>query len=146
MNTVKIKKTNNKAKLPEYMTSGAAAMDMYACLEENVVICPGERFLVSTGIAIGLQKDMVAILCARSGLAIKQGLTLSNGIGVIDSDYTGEIKVGVINLGSDEVIIQDGMRIAQLMIMPVIRANLCEVAELDKTERGDGGFGSTGKM
>lgn len=144
MNELKIKLLDEKAGIPRYMTDGAAAMDLCARLDSPVVLAPGERALIPTGIAIGLQKGTVALIFARSGLAVKQGLCLSNGVGVIDSDYTGEIKVGLINLGGAAVEITDNMRVAQMMVSRFERVELCPVQELEKTERGDGGFGSTG--
>ena len=112
---------------------------------EDIILPPLGRALVPTGIAIEIPgPEYGAFLYARSGLAIKKGITLANCVGVIDSDYTGEIKVGLINLSNDEYVVQNGERIAQLVIMPVNQANLVVVDELDKTERGAGGFGSTG--
>ncbi len=133
------------AKLPTRATSGSAASDLYALLEEPITLAPGERRAVPTGIAIALQdSSCVALVCARSGLALKRGLGLANGIGVIDSDYRGEIFVALINNSDTEQIIENGERIAQLMIMPVILPTYNEVLSLDETERGEGGFGSTG--
>ena len=143
-NILKIKKLSPDAKLPEYMTPGAAAMDIYACLNEAVTVMPGERALIPTGIAIALEAGYVALIFARSGLAVKQGLALANSVGVIDSDYRGEIGVGVINLGDKPVTIENSMRIAQMMVTPYTRVSLCECDTLEATERGEGGFGSTG--
>lgn len=143
---VKIKLTRGM-NAPEYATDGSAALDLRAAIDEGctVNIAPGERALIPTGIHISPEtKNVVAIVAARSGLAIKKGISLSNGIGVIDSDYRGEICVGLINHGSETFTVERGDRIAQLMFMPVVLANFTVCTELDDTERGAGGFGSTG--
>lgn len=132
---------------PKYETSGSAALDLCAALDdgENVVIHPGERKMIPTGIAISPEtSDVVAIIAARSGLGIKKGICLANGIGVIDSDYRGEISVGLYNTSTEDFTVCRGDRIAQMMFMPVLTANLITADELDETERGEGGFGSTG--
>ena len=126
------------------MTEGAAAMDVYACIESDIVINPRERVLVPTGFAVGVPSGYAAILCARSGLAYKNGIALANGIGVIDSDYTGEVKAALINNSDVPFTVEKGMRIAQMMIVPVAVCTLTQVDELEKTQRGAGGFGSTG--
>ena len=141
---VKIKKLNENCILPQYMTEGAAAMDVYACIEEEIVINPRQRVLVPTGFAIGVPSGYAAVLCARSGLAYKNGIGLANGIGVIDSDYRGEVKAALINNSDVPFTVEKGMRIAQLMIMPVAVCTLTQVDELEQTVRGEGGFGSTG--
>lgn len=131
---------------PFYASAGAAAMDLCACVDEAVTIAPRELTAVPTGIAIGLPSaDFVALVFARSGLGIKHGIALSNGVGVIDSDYRGEIKVGLTNLSDAPYTIQPGERVAQLAVVPVVQANLQVVDELDETARGAGGLGSTGK-
>ena len=143
---VKIKMTRNMP-APEYATDGSAAMDLRAALDEGetVILEPGERALIPTGVHISPERrDVVAIVAARSGLGIKHGISLSNGIGVIDSDYRGEIGVGLINNGDKSFKIERGDRIAQLMFMPVCRASFALCDSLDETERGAGGFGSTG--
>ena len=140
-----VKRTNPYAILPRYATAGAAGMDLTACLDEPLTLSPGQRALVPTGIAIALPPQHVGLIFARSGLAVKQGLTLSNGVGVIDCDYRGEVQVGLIHLGSEPYTIQPGERIAQLAVMPVVQVQPVEVEELNGTERGVGGFGSTGK-
>ena len=143
---LKIKKLNENAIIPKAATGGSAGMDLYACLENDITIKPGERTLVSTGIAIALpDNSYVAYIYARSGLAIKNGITLSNCVGVVDSDYRGEVKVGLINLSDSDYTVSNGDRIAQMVIAPVIIPQIEEVEELDETERADGGFGSTGK-
>lgn len=133
--------------MPKYATSGSAALDLCAALEEGerVVLAPGERKLIPTGISLEPESnDVVAIIAARSGLGTKKGICLSNGIGVIDSDYRGEVCVGLFNTGKEVFVIERGDRIAQMMFLPVFAVNLIESAELDTTERGAGGFGSTG--
>lgn len=131
--------------LPAYASDGAAAIDLRAVLDEPLTIAPGRRELVPTGVAIALPgPDYVALVFARSGLAVKNGLTLSNAVGVVDSDYRGEIKVGLINLSDEAYTIAPGDRIAQLAVMPVCMASLSFVNDLDETARGAGGFGSTG--
>ena len=131
---------------PFYASAGAAAMDLHACVDEAVVIPAGQRRVIPTGLAIGLPSaDYVALVFARSGLGIKHGIAPANCVGVIDSDYRGEVMVGLQNSGDTDYTVQPGDRIAQLMITPVIQAAVCMVEELDDTARGAGGFGSTGK-
>ena len=143
---LKIKKLNENAVIPKTATGGSAGMDLYACLDSDVTLAPGQRALIPTGIAIALESNAyVAYIYARSGLAIKSGITLSNCVGVVDSDYRGEVKVGLINLSDSEYTVKNGDRIAQMVIAPVIMADIEEVAELDETERAAGGFGSTGR-
>lgn len=132
--------------LPRFATGGAACMDLCACIESPLTLAVGQRSLVPTGIAIALPSaDYVALVFARSGLGIKKGVCLSNGVGVIDSDYRGEIGVGLVNLGDEPYTVQPGDRIAQLMVVPVVQPTLTVVDELDETDRGAGGFGSTGR-
>lgn len=143
---LKIRRLNPYAVLPAYQTEGSAAMDLRACLDAPVTLGAGERKLIPTGLAIELPNaEYVAILCARSGLAFKSGIALANGIGVIDSDYRGEIGVALLNQSGADYTVRPGDRIAQLMILPVAIAKITEVAALGETERGAGGFGSTGK-
>ena len=131
---------------PFYATPGSAAMDLCACVDEPVEIAPRALVSIPTGIAIALPSPAyVALVFARSGLGIKHGIALSNGVGVIDSDYRGEIRVGLTNLSDVPYTVQPGDRIAQLMVTPVVRPALVQVEELDETQRGTGGFGSTGK-
>ena len=131
---------------PFYATPGSAAMDLCACVDEPVEIAPRALVSIPTGIAIALPSPAyVALVFARSGLGIKHGVCLSNGVGVIDSDYRGEIRVGLTNLSDVPYTVQPGDRIAQLMVTPVVRPALVQVEELDETQRGTGGFGSTGK-
>lgn len=139
-------KIGNEIPYPYYATPGAAAMDLCACLDAPVEIAPRALVTIPTGIAIALPSaEYVALVFARSGLGIKHGVTLSNGVGVIDSDYRGEIRVGLTNLSDTTYIIQPGDRIAQLAMMPVARPTLQFTDELDTTSRGTGGLGSTGK-
>lgn len=143
---VKIKLTRGMS-APEYATDGSAAVDLRAAIEENevVTIQPGERALIPTGLSISPEsKDVVAVIAGRSGLGVKKGVSLSNGIGVIDSDYRGEIQVGLINRGHEPFEVRRGDRIAQMMFLPVFAASFLAVDELDETERGAGGFGHTG--
>ena len=131
--------------LPYYATPGSAAMDLHACLEEAVTIPARGRTVIPTGIAIALPSpDYVALVFARSGLGIKHGVAPSNCVGVIDSDYRGEVMVGLQNSGDSDFTIQPGDRIAQLMVVPVVQAQIRMVDQLDETQRGAGGFGSTG--
>ena len=124
---------------------GSAAVDLRAALDAPVEIAPGGRAMIPTGVAIAPEtRDVVAIVAARSGLAVKKGICLSNGIGVIDADYRGEICVGLLNTSAEAFTVTPGDRIAQLMFLPVLAANFLPVEELDETARGAGGFGSTG--
>ena len=121
-------------------------MDLCACIDEDVTIAAGARAIIPTGLAIALPSaDFVALICARSGLASKFGITMANGVGVIDSDYRGELRVALLNSSDSDYTIHDGDRIAQLMVLPVVQPQLQFVEELDETERGCGGFGSTGR-
>lgn len=130
---------------PFYASPGAAAMDLCACIDAPVDIPPRALATIPTGIAVALPSpEYVALVFARSGLGIKHGITLSNGVGVIDSDYRGEIKVGLTNLSDVPYTVQPGDRIAQLAVMPVVQAQPVRCAELDHTARGTGGLGSTG--
>ena len=131
---------------PFYATPGSAAMDLHACLDQPITLLPGGRTVIPTGIAIALPSaDYVALVFARSGLGIKQGVCLSNGVGVIDSDYRGEIGVGLVNLGGEAYTVQPADRIAQLMVTPVVQPTVVPADTLDETYRGTGGFGSTGR-
>ena len=131
--------------LPRYMTPHAAGMDLYAAVTEDRVLAPGERALVPSGIAIALPEGFEAQIRPRSGLAIKNGLTLLNAPGTIDADYRGEIKIIMANLGQDHFTIRRGERIAQMVVAPVIKAELRAVDDLPETERNSGGFGHTGR-
>jgi dUTP pyrophosphatase len=130
--------------LPSYQSAQAAGLDLLAAVEAPMTLKPGERTLVPTGIAIALPDGYEAQVRPRSGLAVKEGVTVLNSPGTIDADYRGEIKVALINLGEKPVEVARGMRIAQMVIAPVSRAQLDEVTSLAETPRGAGGFGSTG--
>ena len=139
-------KIGTEIPLPKFATAGAACMDLCACIDAPVTLEAGARALIPTGIAIALPSaDYVALVFARSGLGIKQGVCLSNGVGVIDSDYRGEIGVGLVNLGQSAYTVQPGDRIDQLMVTPVVQPPRVQVSALDDTDRGAGGFGSTGR-
>lgn len=143
---LKIKKVRENATIPVRATDGSAGMDLHAWLEQPLTVAPGERVRIPTGIAIGLPSaDTVALIFARSGLAVKHGLTLSNCVGVIDSDYTGEIQVGLINQSDTAYTVQPNERIAQMVVMPVLLPTIVETDTLEETARGAGGFGSTGR-
>ena len=146
MKELKMKKLRPDAVLPTRGSAGAAGLDLYACLEAPVTLQPGALERIPTGIAIALPgPDNVGLIFGRSGLGVKHGITLSNSVGVIDSDYRGELQVGLCNVGSEPYTIQPGERFAQLVVMPVFTPIPVEVQELDGTDRGEGGFGSTGR-
>ncbi|MGE5450177.1 MAG: dUTP diphosphatase [Methanomassiliicoccales archaeon] len=130
--------------LPEYMSSGASGMDLRACISEPLVIPPGKRNLIPTGLCVAIPWGYEGQVRPRSGLANREGVTVLNTPGTIDADYRGEIKVVVINLGEDNYLVNRGDRIAQLVICPVVMAELQLVDELPTSERGAGGFGHTG--
>jgi len=145
MNTVEIKCTASKgSRLPEYKTSGASGADVYACLDSPVTIQPGEVKLIPTGLCCAIPEGYEIQVRPRSGLAAKNGITCLNTPGTIDSDYRGEIKVILINLGKENFTVNNGDRIAQFVVAPVVAGKFCAVNSLDETQRGDGGFGSTG--
>ena len=132
--------------LPAFATAGSAGADLRANLDQPMTIEPMGRAMIPTGLAMQLpDAGYGAFVFARSGLAVKHGLALSNGVGVIDSDYRGEIKVGLVNLSQEAYTIQPGERIAQLVVMPVVSFAAVEAEELEDTARGAGGFGSTGR-
>lgn len=141
-----IKKIRDNAIIPSRGTEGSSGLDLYAASVETITIKPGQLVKIPTGIAIDLQdKNLVSLIFARSGLGVKHGITLSNGVGVVDSDYRGEIFVGLCNVGNTTYEVQPGDRIAQMIIMPVPSFDLVEKEKLSETKRGVGGFGSTGK-
>ena len=142
----KVRRLRESAKLPFRATEGSAGMDLYVCIDSPVTLGAGEKAVIPTGIAIELPSaELAAFVFARSGLAIKHGIGLLNGVGVIDSDYRGEICVGVVNQLAEPYTIAPDERIAQLVIMPVSLITPVEAQSLDDTARGGGGFGSTGK-
>ena len=141
---IKVKIISDSGIYPEYETEGSAGMDIRAYIDEPVIIKPGERKLIPTGLRIQLPAGYEAQIRARSGLAINNGITLINAIGTIDSDYRGEIKVGLVNLSDEDHVIENGDRIAQMVISEYKRAVLEPAEDLEETERGSGGFGHTG--
>lgn len=145
MEAICVKKLKPKAILPTYGSQEAAGADLYACLDEKIVIQPGESVFVPTGLAMELPKGYAGLIYARSGLACKRDLAPANKVGVIDSDYRGEFIVVLHNHGSKPQEIDHGERIAQLVITPVFTPGFVEVTELTNTIRSAGGFGSTGK-
>lgn len=139
-------KIGREIPLPQFATPGSAAMDLRACLDGPVTLQARARAVIPTGLAMALPSaDYVALVFARSGLGIKKGVCLSNGVGVIDSDYRGEIAVGLVNLSGEDYTVQPGDRIAQLMVVPVVQPTVTLADELDETDRGSGGLGSTGR-
>lgn len=143
---LKIKKLHPAAILPTYGSAGAAGADLYALPEgDPIVINPGETVFIHTGLSMAIPEGYVGLNFARSGLAAKRGLAPANKVGVIDSDYRGELMVALHNHGDTPRTVEPGDRVAQFLIMPVITADFCEVDELDETDRGTGGFGSTGR-
>lgn len=140
-----IKKLNKAVKIPEYKTNGSSGLDLVAFLEKDLIVKSNETALVPTGLSIAVDENLEIQIRPRSGLAIKKNITVLNTPGTIDSDYRGEIKVILINLGKDNFVIKNGDRIAQMIICPVIKAEFEIVEELPSTPRGLGGFGSTGE-
>ncbi len=139
-------KIGNSIPAPHYASEGAAGMDLAACIDETITIPAGKHHIIPTGIAIELPSNQcVALVYVRSSLGFKKGVTLSNSVGVIDSDYRGEIKVSLANLSDKDFVVEPGDRIAQLVITPVCIPAIKVVDELSDTDRGEGGFGSTGK-
>ena len=146
MEKVAVKKLREGAILPTFGSPEAAGADLYACLEQDVTIAPGETVFVPTGLAMELPRGYAGLIYARSGLACKRGLAPANKVGVVDSDYRGEFIVALHNHGTQPQTISTGERIAQLMIAPVVLARFLPSEELGSTDRGEGGFGSTGRL
>lgn len=144
-NVLRMKKFREGAVLPQRQTEGAAGYDLCACLEEPVTLQPGEGYPFPTGLAAEIPQGYAGMVFCRSGLGVKHGISLPNCVGVIDSDYRGELVVPLRNFGDGTYTIQPGERIAQLVIMPVLLPEIVEVEELSQTQRGQGGFGSTGR-
>ena len=144
-NAISVKKLHPSAKLPVYGSAEAAGADLHACLEEALTVMPGESAWIPTGIALEVPKGCAGLVYARSGMAAKRGLAPANKVGVIDSDYRGEIKVVLLNHSQQPQVIEPGERIAQFVITPVLTPEYVLVDELSDTVRGIGGFGSTGK-
>jgi len=130
--------------VPRHQTAGSAGLDLQACIDEPVGIGPGEIKIIPSGIAVQLPEGYAGFLFARSGLGIKRGITMANSVGVIDCDYRGEIRMGLINLSCETYVVNPGDRVAQLVIMPVARVEFVPGC-IDDTDRGSGGFGSTGR-
>lgn len=145
MNPVRVKKLHPNAKLPTYGSPEAAGADLYACLEEAVTIQPGEVYWVPTGIALEVPKGCAGLVYARSSMGAKRGLAPANKVGVVDSDYRGEIKVVLLNHSNQPQTLEPGERVAQFVITPVLTPAYEEAEDLSDTSRGIGGFGSTGK-
>lgn len=145
MGEIAVKRLRDGAILPTYGSAGAAGADLYACLETDVIIPAGETAFIPTGIAMEVPAGCAGLIYARSGLACKQGLAPANKVGVIDSDYRGEILVALHNHGKESRTIQNGERLAQMLITPVLTPAYVEVGTLSDTTRSAGGFGSTGK-
>ncbi len=141
--TVKYK-SDSGAKKPTYKTEGASGADLHAYVDRDVILKVGEIALIRTGVYLEIPMGFEGQIRPRSGLAVKHGVTVINAPGTIDSDYRGELKVGLINLGREDFIIRNGDRIAQIVFSPVIKANFLAVEEISDSKRGDGGFGSTG--
>ena len=142
---VLFKRLNQKAKLPSYKTSGSSGMDLMACVDEPVTIKPNESKLIPIGIAIAIPEDTEVQIRPRSGLAAKSSISVLNTPGTIDSDYRGELKIILFNHGKDEFTVNDEDRVAQMVLMPILKVEIEETNELPETIRGSGGFGSTGK-
>lgn len=142
--TINIKKLNEKAIVPTYGSYYAAGADLYANIDESILIKPQETVFINTGLSFEIPEGLVGLVFARSGLSCKQGLAPANKVGVIDSDYRGELKVALYNQSMEEKIVNPNDRIAQITFMPYIKANFKVMDELNNTERGTGGFGSTG--
>ena len=145
MDPIKVKKLKENAVLPTYGSCEAAGADLYACLDADITIAPGQTYFVPTGLAMELPKGTAGLIFARSGLACKRGLAPANKVGVIDSDYRGEFIVALHNHSNKPEVVCSGERIAQLAIVPVYTPGFVEAVSLDETERAAGGFGSTGK-
>lgn len=141
---VKIKKLNPAATIPTYGTEFAAGADLYACTDESITINPGETQFIHTGLAMEIPEGLVGLIYARSGMACKKGVAPANKVGVIDSDYRGEIIVALYNHSETPLVINNGERVAQMVYAPYYHAQFTEVSELEDSVRGEGGFGSTG--
>lgn len=141
---VSVKLLDSRARLPAYGSPDAAGADLYVVADGPVTIAPGETVMLHTGLAFAIPKGYVGLVCARSGMACKRGLAPANKVGVVDADYRGEVLVFLHNHGSVPQVVEDGDRVAQLVIVPYLTAEFTQADELDGTERGSGGFGSTG--
>jgi len=144
MTKILIKRLSKEVSLPKYETSGSSGMDLAANIDSNINIDPGKTAIIPTGLALSIPQGFEVQIRPRSGLAAKQKISVLNTPGTIDADYRGEIKVILINLGKETFKVEKGLRIAQMVVCPVVQAQLKEVDDLSETERGKGGFGSTG--
>ncbi len=144
MTEVLIKRLSKNIDLPKYETNGSSGMDLSANIEKKIKIEPGKTSIIPTGISVSIPKNFEIQIRSRSGLAAKNQISVLNSPGTIDADYRGEIKVILINLGNKTFVIERGARIAQMVLCPIVKANFKEVDSLDVTDRGTGGFGSTG--
>ncbi len=144
MTKIQIKRISKKVLIPKYETPGSSGMDIAAYIEKNITIEPGEKALIPTGFTLSVPKGYEVQIRPRSGLAIKKNISVLNTPGTIDSDYRGEIKVILVNFGKEKFLVENGSRIAQMVVCPIVQATLQEVEDLTKTKRGTGGFGSTG--
>ena len=144
MTEILIKKLSKEATLPRYETDGSSGLDLAACIDKNIEIKPGKSEMIPTGLAVAIPKNFEIQIRPRSGLAAKNQISVLNTPGTIDADYRGELKVILINLSDKSFIVERGLRIAQMVLCPVVKANLKEVESLEDTKRGSGGFGSTG--
>ena len=144
MTKILIKRLSKEVSLPKYETSGSSGMDLAANIDANINIDPGKTAIIPTGLALSIPKGFEVQIRPRSGLAAKQKISVLNTPGTIDADYRGEIKVILINLGQEPFKVEKGLRIAQMVVCPIVQAQLKEVDDLNETERGKGGFGSTG--
>ena len=144
MTEILIKKLSKEASLPKYETDGSSGLDLAACIDKNIEIKPGKSEIIPTGLAVAIPKNFEIQIRPRSGLAAKNQISVLNTPGTIDADYRGELKVILINLSDKNFIIEKGLRIAQMVVCPVVKVKLKEVKSLEDTKRGSGGFGSTG--
>ena len=144
MTKILIKRNSDKVLIPKYETQGSSGMDIAAFIEKNIEIKPGEKAIIPTGFSLSIPKNFEVQIRPRSGLAAKNNISILNTPGTIDSDYRGEIKVILINLGKDSFMVENNLRIAQMVVCPIIQAKLEDVKELSETARGSDGFGSTG--
>ena len=144
MTEILIKRLSKDVSLPKYETEGSSGLDLAANIDEQIQILPGKSAIIPTGLAVAIPKDFEIQIRPRSGLAAKSQISVLNTPGTIDADYRGELKVILINLSDKVFVVEKGLRIAQMVLCPVVKATLKEVTELENTERGSGGFGSTG--
>ncbi|MDC0427066.1 dUTP diphosphatase [Pelagibacteraceae bacterium] len=144
MTKIQIKKLSNEVLTPKYETPGSSGMDIAAYIDKDIIIKSGDKALVPTGFSLSIPQGYEIQIRPRSGLAVKKGITVLNTPGTIDSDYRGEIKIILINLGKDEFTVKNSERIAQMVVCPIVQVIVQEVEELSGTDRGTGGFGSTG--